>query len=170
MTPQLLNWIRSLDLRADSVIETGAFNVNGSGRDVVAHSHWLGTDSRAGPGVDFVIPGEDLPRYFGPIFDAWVCLETLEHCQLWREVLTAGFRCVRPNGYILLSTPGPDFPKHDYPDDHWRFTLEFWSEVFKEHSILASQNIFYPHNGHALLVRKFSGKQLHVLTEPLPVP
>lgn len=169
MTPELLAAIKKLNLSAKSVLEIGSYNVNGTARSVIDHNTWLGVDSRPGPDVDLVLDGAALGTKFGPIFDLVVCLETLEHCLDWRAVLKAAWGCTMQNGFLLLSTPGADFPRHDTPNDYQRFSLDIWAYVFRDHRILAAANIQYPHNGHWLLVQK-SGKDINTDIETLPVP
>ena len=169
MTPQLLDFIQKLELRVGSVLEIGSFNVNGSARTVIQAKQWLGTDMRAGPDVDMVINGLDLNKYFGPIFDLVVCLETLEHCEDWKGVLQSAWSCIMPGGALLLSTPGADFPQHDYPSDYHRFSLDIWHVVFRDHRIMAEADIFYPHNGHILFVQK-TGPDIELNVQALPVP
>lgn len=168
MTPQLLTWLSELPPFHGSVVEIGAYNVNGSARDHLGHSHWLGTDMRPGPYVDWVIPGERLGRLLGPVFQGVVCMETLEHCEDWAGVLQSAWECLSYTGVLVLSTPGHDFPKHDYPHDYWRFSLEFWRKVFAGNIIQNEADFYYPHNGHALTVTKIK-PFLHLNHEPMKV-
>lgn len=171
MTPQILKWARNVCSHADSVIETGAYNVNGTLRTSITHKAWFGTDERPGPGVDFVIPGEDLQHYFWNTHDLWVCAETLEHCKNWRAVLVSGFNTVAPGGLALITTPGHDFPSHDYPNDYQRFSIDIWRQVFCHQHILRVEKFLYPHEGNAVLVRKIRpADELDLDVQTLPVP
>lgn len=172
MTPQLLDWMAQHVKPVRSVLESGAFDVNGSARSVIKHETWFGTDMRLGPGVDWVCKAENLQYHFGPIFDLVVCCEMLEHAENWRAALTSMWNCVRFDGCLVLSTPGHNFPRHDYPDDFQRFSIPFWENVFYDQHILNRAVILYPHEGHIIYVRKINTKPLDFARagEPLPVP
>ena len=104
------------------VWEAGAFDVNGSLKPAVMVLHpksYTGTDIRSGPNVDRVLPAEDWPVN---VADTVICTEMLEHAQSWHAALAGLVRALRSGGYLILSTRGPGFPRHDHPGDYHRFT------------------------------------------------
>jgi hypothetical protein len=105
------------------VLEVGSYNVNGSVRELFTGSY-LGTDLREGPGVDLVVNAERLPGTISQgIFDVVVCTETLEHVlRPWRVVENMAY-ALRKGGTLLVTTRGIGFPVHEYPEDHYRFSL-----------------------------------------------
>lgn len=108
-----------------SVLEVGSYNVNGTVRDLFT-GRYAGVDMRDGPGVDTVARSDALP-FPASEFDVVVSTEMLEHDQRpWLSVAEMA-RVLRPGGHLLLTCRGYDgrgcFPVHDYPDDHWRFTV-----------------------------------------------
>jgi SAM-dependent methyltransferase len=169
VTPEILEFLKQCPPRT-SVLEVGARNINGSARSVVQHKHWLGTDMIAGDDVDMVCMGENLPKYFGPIFDGGVIAECLEHCENWKAVLYALYACIKPGGIICITTPGvePMFPKHDYPNDYWRFTRLQWRQVFTKCTIIADADFYYPHNGNAIIVAKTGPMDLDIEVASVP--
>ncbi len=139
MTPQILEFLGNFVPPTGSVIEIGSLHVNGSARGAITHKHWLGTDMRPGAGVDMAVPAAQLPTYFGPIFDTVVCCETLEHCENWREVFLILVGLATPgSGVVVITTPSPGFPRHDYPGDYWRFTLDDLLYLAGSCSVIAS--------------------------------
>ncbi len=119
----------------EAVLEVGALNVNGSLRPMINHlygpTHYIGTDMQAGPGVDVPMVAEVLDAYFQPVFDLVVCTEMLEHCLEWRSALASMANCLKPNGWLLLTTRGPGFPRHDYPADYWRFPVDTMDRILR---------------------------------------
>jgi SAM-dependent methyltransferase len=117
-------------VRRRRVLEVGAFNVNGSLRQYVEalKPEWyVGTDVREGPGVDVVCPAEQLGRTFQEYehrFDLVISTEMLEHAQDWAGALSGMLDVLRPQGLLLLTCRGPGYPRHDYPGDHWRFSVD----------------------------------------------
>jgi hypothetical protein len=156
VTPELLEWLKKAPIPVlENVIELGSLNINGSGREVIPHILWTGVDLRPGPGVDYQCRGEELISTFGRNkFDGAVCLETLEHCEDWKRNFINLWGCLKFLGICVISTPGPDFPRHDYPNDYHRFTLDIWRCIFKNQEILCDGDIYYPHNGHVIVVKK----------------
>ncbi len=114
------------DVKGSQVIEAGGLNVNGTARDVIEAMEpgsYVSTDMRAGPGVDVVCDAADRPARFGAgTADVVVCTEMLEHAADWRSAVTGMVTLLAPGGLLLITTRGPGFPLHGYPDDHWRFT------------------------------------------------
>jgi len=109
------------------IIETGAYNYNGTVRDVyaaMAPASYLGTDSQPGPGVVLVCPAEALPERLGHgCADVIISTEMLEHAEDWRGAMRGMVVALAPGGVLLLTARGPGFPYHPHPDDHWRFTV-----------------------------------------------
>lgn len=118
-------------IRGRSVLEVGSYDVNGSLRPMVEAmepSFYLGVDVREGPGVDELARAEDVWQRPG-----WlnvICTETLEHVENWAGALLSMQMAVHPGGWLFLSTCVPGFPRHEYPDDFWRFTPAFMRQAF----------------------------------------
>lgn len=75
---------------------------------------------------DIVAQAENLPvenESIGTVF----CMELLEHVPDEQRVLSEISRVIRPGGYLLLSFPGLDIPKHEklpFQRDYRRFTYQ----------------------------------------------
>src|SRR5262249_14737748 len=79
---------------------------------------YLGTDMRDGPGVDKVCKAEDLPFLVGTGFaGVVVSTEMLEHAPDWAAAVRGMVLVLAPGGLLLLTTRGPGFPVHGYPED-----------------------------------------------------
>lgn len=115
-------------IRGKNFLEVGSLNVNGSLRDhVMAYDPlgYIGTDMVPGVGVDLVVSAEDLPGVFLPAtFDVIICTEMLEHAENWWTCLYRMTPLLHIGGHLLLTTRSPGFPRHNHPEDFWRFTLE----------------------------------------------
>jgi Sulfotransferase family/Methyltransferase domain len=123
-------------VRGARLLEVGALDVNGSPREqlsALAPELYLGVDLRPGPGVDLVCPVQDAPSLLGPAsFDAVICTEVLEHIEDWRQAVSAMKELLRPGGTLVITTRSPGFPLHDFPHDHWRFTLDDLAATFAD--------------------------------------
>lgn len=141
MHDSVMKWVAKLVERdilpepCNFIIEVGAYNVNGSVRDLIEKAinwrynlvskvRYVGTDMRPGPGVDVVLPASNLwqlaTKEQRP--DLVVCTEMLEHAEDWENDLRTMCDVLRLGGGLILTTRSPGFPKHDYPEDYWRFT------------------------------------------------
>lgn len=128
MHPSVRGFVRAAverwELADRSTVEVGAYNVNGTCRDLFT-GPYIGTDQRAGPGVDQVAPGHLLP--FSPgTFGAALCLEMLEHDPTpWLTVTEIG-RVLARGGVAIVTCRGWDqrgvWPRHTEPADYWRFS------------------------------------------------
>jgi SAM-dependent methyltransferase len=127
-------------VKCRSVIEVGAYDVNGSCRPWIMQqlpASYIGTDMQPGPGVDLVCTGQELPSKVGTeAADLVVCTEVLEHVEDWHGFLTSIWSVLRNGGILLLTTRSPGFPLHNYPADHWRFTVRDMLAIFGEQDIL----------------------------------
>lgn len=115
------------------MLEVGSLDVNGSVRPYVLNlepASYLGTDMRPGLGVDQIVRAEDLIKEFGPRnFHVVICTEMLEHAESWRTCLANMLEVLKPRGLLVLTTRGPGFPLHGFPEDHWRFTVEDFKRI-----------------------------------------
>jgi hypothetical protein len=110
-----------------TVVEVGAYNVNGSVRlGIESHGpeSYLGVDISEGPGVDLVANVEDLPGLFPEGFGLVISTEMLEHVESWKAAVSALVLLVAPGGVLALSTRSLGFPYHPYPIDTWRYSPE----------------------------------------------
>lgn len=117
-----------------TVVEVGAYNVNGTVRPgIEAHGpkSYLGVDISEGPGVDLVADVDTLPERFPDGFGLVVSTEMLEHVYDWREAVRALVRLVAPGGHLALSTRSPGFPYHPYPIDMWRYPVPLMAEILE---------------------------------------
>jgi SAM-dependent methyltransferase len=128
-----------------TVLEVGAYNVNGSLRGAVERLEpalYRGIDIRPGPGVDRLYDASEpglCGNGVGP-FDLVICTEMLEHVRDWRAVVTNLKASVAPGGHLLVTTRSLGFPRHDFPEDHWRFSLLDFQEIFADFEILALES------------------------------
>jgi SAM-dependent methyltransferase len=156
VTPAIIDWASKVVYpkleelthalgRGLRVGELGSQDVNGTLRTPLGPvaGSWLGVDKQAARGVDVVGGVEELiarrPRLlskkwetgfdFDLGFDAVVCTEAIEHDPFFWETMEGLYRCVRPGGYLVASSPSYGFPYHGYPKDYYRFSPDAWREV-----------------------------------------
>lgn len=115
------------DVAGRRVVEAGAYNYNGSVRDIyemMGPVSYLASDAQPGPGVDLVCPAEKLPAVLGAgTADVVITTEMLEHAEDWRGAMRGLAELLAPGGMLVLTTRGPGFPFHPHPGDFWRFTV-----------------------------------------------
>ena len=110
---------------AEPIYEFGSYQVPGQEgtanlRELFPDKVFVGTDMRAGPGVDEVIDLHDLALPDESVGSAFL-LETLEHVEYPRKALANLQKVLAPGGIVVISTP-MNLPIHNYPHDYWRFT------------------------------------------------
>lgn len=163
------------------VLEVGARNVNGSLRAHVLSlepSSYTGVDILDGPGVDVVMAAEDLPALWaqrpeGPgRWDLVLSTEMLEHARDWRRALYGCKAVTAIGGFLLLTTRGPGFPRHEHPGDHWRFTPELLRAAMTGFRIIElSPDPQEGHPGVLMLARcRTAAVRVPVLLEAEPAP
>lgn len=118
-----------------TVLEVGAFDVNGSVRSVLSElgpATYVGVDQRRGRGVDVVCDAERLVERFGPdAFDVVICAEMLEHVEQWQIAVARMVDVVKRGGMLVLTTRSKGFPYHGFPDDFWRFSVAGMRQIVK---------------------------------------
>jgi SAM-dependent methyltransferase len=109
------------------VLELGSRDVNGSIRpafaDVARFPEYIGLDIEPGPGVDVQGISHHLPYPAGS-FGVVVTCEMLEHDPAFWITFAECQRVLRVGGWLLITTRAFEFPRHDYPNDYWRFTTD----------------------------------------------
>jgi SAM-dependent methyltransferase len=78
---------------------------------------------REGPGVDEVCSAEQLPVYWSGA-DVVISMEMLEHAPDWQSAMLGMIEILAPGGVLVLTTRSAGFPRHEHPEDHWRFPVE----------------------------------------------
>jgi len=91
-------------------------------RPLFAGRRFVGTDMRAGPGVDRVEDLRDLSFADGEV-GAALCLDTLEHCEDPVRACRELHRVTAAGGVCVVSSVML-FGIHGYPNDYFRFTPE----------------------------------------------
>jgi SAM-dependent methyltransferase len=119
--------LKPSDVEHARVVETGAYDYNGSVRDAVLAMvplSYVGTDVQPGPGVDLVCPAEKLPEALGEgAADVVISTEMLEHAEDWRAAMAGMVRLLAHGGLLVLTTRSAGFPYHPHPGDFWRYSI-----------------------------------------------
>lgn len=153
--------------RGERVLEIGSLNVNGSVRENFPEAEYIGIDFREGPGVDLVLDAIDLPSKFpAGYFDIVLCLETLEHCEHWADVLNSGWSVLKVGGKMCVTTPSKAKGYHGYPHDYWRFTVEDYARVFEDQRVTHIHDV--GSRGVGVIVQKLT-ETLHTDIKPYRV-
>jgi SAM-dependent methyltransferase len=124
---------------AGNVLEIGSLNVNGEVRDLFADAtKYTGVDMCEGEGVNIKINGHDLMGEFDAgTFDTIICLNTLEHDDLFWQTLFCINSLIKKDGILIISTPTFGFPQHNHPEDYYRFGIDAYKKViFGNYEIL----------------------------------
>ena len=138
------------DVRGKYVVEAGAYDVNGSVRghvESLGPAAYVGTDMREGPGVDLVVPAEDLPVYCNG-YDVVVSTEMLEHAEDWQAAMRGMISVLAPGGVLVLTTRSAGFPQHGYPGDYHRFSVEAMGQILKSAGLDVERLEADPAPGH----------------------
>lgn len=133
------------------VVEFGSLQVEGMAelanlRPLFPGKRYVGSDLRAGPGVDCVL---DLHRVGlrDEVAGTVLTLDTLEHVEHPRRAMAEIARLLAPQGVFLLSSV-MDFPIHEHPYDFWRFTpagFESLLRIFPTRVVFALGRADFPH-------------------------
>jgi SAM-dependent methyltransferase len=101
--PELFSGVR--------VLECGAYNINGSARELFERCDYVGLDWRPGPGVDVVA----LVHSYQPAepFDVVISTEMLEHDPYWVASVQRMAELLRPGGVLLLTWATPARAPHE---------------------------------------------------------
>jgi len=95
------------------VVEIGAYDINGSAREVFGPvaRQYVGVDHRPGPGVNVVALAHD---YDPPQpFDVALCCQVLEHDPYWPATLIQLCWLVREGGVVVVTCAGPGYVRHE---------------------------------------------------------
>lgn len=130
MTPGVMNFIQrcaqDTSMRGN-VLEVGSLNVNGSPRSIFGDRSrfpsYVGVDMREGKDVDRVANANALP-FVDTSFDVVICAEMIEHDARFWVSMQEMSRVLRSGGHLILTTCGLNFPRHEYPSDYFRFTVD----------------------------------------------
>ena len=115
-----------------TIVEIGAFDVNGALRDFCPHAaHYLGLDFDHGPGVDIVIRSNEPLPLRSQFADIVISSSQMEHDPFFWKTFLELLRILKSDGLLYLNVPS-NGSFHRYPTDCWRFypdagkVLEAW--------------------------------------------
>lgn len=145
MTPQIKKWIQEniSPLSFDKVLEVGSRDVNGIIKEDLNTREYIGIDIQYGPNVNKVMRSYEIPDEFAKHeFDCVICLEMLEHDPFFWLSIENMRHVLRPDGYLVISTPANGFPEHRHPVDCYRFMPDTYRFIFfKDMDIIKIDNI-----------------------------
>jgi SAM-dependent methyltransferase len=101
--PEWFEWV--------NVVEMGSLNINGTVRDLFSYANFVGFDVGPGPGVDYVVPAQNV-RYRDGSFDTAISAECFEHNPYWKETFLNMVRLTRHGGLVTFTCAGKDRPEH----------------------------------------------------------
>jgi SAM-dependent methyltransferase len=100
---ELVSGVNTPLIKGASIIEIGAFDVNGSvRRHFSGASSYVGVDLVEGPGVDLVARGHEVEHPDGT-YDVALSAECFEHDPHWVSTLTNMIRMTRPGGLVAFT-------------------------------------------------------------------
>lgn len=119
-----------------SIMEVGSLNINGSARDILESSTYMGIDICNGNGVDLEVDATfpNLYKILGT-YDIVISTETMEHVHDWRRLVTNIKNFTKPGGTIMVSTRSPGYAYH-MGNDYWRYTIEDIIHIFSDCNLL----------------------------------
>lgn len=96
------------------LLEIGSLNINGTARDHLEATLWVGIDIVTGPDVDLVCDAE-ATNFEPESFDTILSTSMAEHNPRWREGLSHNLRWMKSGGLLLLSW-GAEGNGHHLPE------------------------------------------------------
>lgn len=117
------------------VIDIGGRDVNGSPKDyfVKAGMEYTCLDLIKGKNVDIVMNADDIPsKLKSETYDVVCCLETLEHVKKPWIIIENCKYLLKKGGWLILTAPSINHPKHEWPGDYYRYFETTFREVFFE--------------------------------------
>lgn len=127
--------------RLESALDVGAFDVNGSPKEIILARgiEYTGCDLSKGPGVDVTL---DITAPFAEVdvalcrrrFDLVLCLNTLEHLFEPVKALDNMASLTKAGGYLLVIAPVV-WEFHDWPSDFYRLNPDFFIEYAKRRGL-----------------------------------
>lgn len=137
MHPAALSYVSAhVPCLADSILDFGSRNINGSARSVTRARKYVGVDIAPGDGVDVV--GDAALVALGRTFDAVVCAEVLEHAddQTCAGIVANAYAHLNPGGVFVATMAGLSREPHSAVDGGPVRAGEFYRNVDRD--LLAS--------------------------------
>ena len=154
----------------EPVVEFGAMQVEAGQpndlRPLFRGRRFLGTDLRAGPGVDRVEDLRSLTFADGEVGTA-LCLETLEHCADPFAACRELHRVLAPRGVCFISSVML-IGIHAHPSDYWRFTPDGFRVLLAEFDDVDVASMGDPDHPFFVFGAATKGRELGVRLADLP--
>ena len=88
---------------------------------------WIMANITSSGGVDVVTDAQSM-AFRDDLFDIVFCSEVLEHVHQPQAVIREINRVLEPHGVLIATVPF-FFPIHGHPEDHGRYTQEYWKQT-----------------------------------------
>lgn len=136
---------------SEPIFEFGSYQVStqeelANLRPLFQGMKYVGSDMRAGPGVDVILNLHDLELDSETVGTA-LALDTLEHVEYPRKAISEIHRVLKQGGILIISSV-MKFPIHNYPFDYWRYTpegLKSLLEIFTVYLVESAGEVDFPH-------------------------
>jgi len=98
------------------VVEIGSRDINGGIKDLLGDARYHGIDIEPGRGVDEVADGASWVPAGKTRPDAIICLEVLEHTEMWPDIIMQIGSWAKPGSTLLVTAAGPKRKPHSAVD------------------------------------------------------
>jgi len=146
VTPAVASFVEEVvkrnGLLIGKTLDIGSMDINGCVRHLF--TNYTGLDMRAGANVDIVLDAHILDSLYEPgTFDNVLSLEMLEHDSAFWQTIYQMKKVLKTNGWLIITTRGFHFPRHDHPSDYWRFSADALNLLLKDdmHTVYTREDI-----------------------------
>jgi hypothetical protein len=112
-----------------TVVDFGAYDVNGTLKPIFTNCNYIGIDMCEGPNVDIVCNGNETPFEDNSV-EVVTSSSNFEHDDCFWMTFLEMCRIIKVDGYIYVNAPSTG-PYHGYPGDCWRFYKDSWKALEK---------------------------------------
>lgn len=140
-------WVR----KGHTVLDVGAYDVNGTYKNLFANCRYLGADIAPGPNVD-VVTGHYSYPFDDDHFDIVISGQTLEHSQHPWKIVAEMARVLKKGGKMCVIAPWR-WPVHYHPLDCFRILPDGMTSMLSDAGMVVLKS-FISHDDTCAIAHK----------------
>lgn len=122
----MAEFVKEYEISKETVVDIGAYDINGTYKNLFPKAKYIGVDTNPGPNVDIIMGSNEWEKLKD--VDVVISGQTIEHVADIPEFMAAAFNVLKPGGLLCIIAPSAG-EAHYHPIWTGNFSVERMTEA-----------------------------------------